>query len=117
MLVKDLAGNYGAEMTYVEYRTFRRFWPEACPETPRGFSMQACPKTPHRLRCRPVNSSAPPTHHSLYNSDKLSRLAPPSELIERHYYLRNQEFSGRPHARRLFCGGDWRSSMSQVLGC
>jgi hypothetical protein len=49
MLVEDLAGNYGAEMTGVEYRTFRRFWPGACPETPRGFGVQACPETPHRF--------------------------------------------------------------------
>ena len=76
-------GNYGAEMTGVEYRPFRWFWPVACPETPRGFSMKSCPETPHKLLCRPVNSPAPPTHHSLYNSDKLSRLATPSGLIER----------------------------------
>src|SRR5262245_39967277 len=100
MLVEDLAGNYGAEMTGVEYRTFRRVWPGACTETPRRFNMQACPKTPHRLRCRPVNSPAPPTTHPLYNSDKLSRLAPPSGLIERHstYGIRSLAESCTPGA-------------------
>src|SRR5215468_9465246 len=84
MLVEDLVGNYGAEMTGVECRTFRRSWGGACPETPRGFGAQARPETPHRLRWRPVNSPAPLTRHPLYYSDKLSRLAPPSELIVRY---------------------------------
>ena len=84
MLVEYLESNYGAEITGAEYRTFRGFWHGACPETLRGFSVQACPETPHRLLCQPVNSPAPPTHHALYNSDKLSRLAPPSGLIELH---------------------------------
>src|SRR5262245_1789128 len=84
MLDEDLASNYGAEMTGVECGTFRRFWGGACPETPRGFGAQARPETPHRLRWRPVNSPAPLTRHPLYHSDKLSRLAPTSELIERH---------------------------------
>ena len=37
-----------------------------------------------QVLCQPVNSPAPPTHYPLYNSDKLSRFAPPSELNERH---------------------------------
>src|SRR5262245_22849219 len=71
-------------MTGVECRKFRRFWRRSCPETPREFGAQARPETPHRLRWRPVNSTAPLTRHPLYHSDKLSRPAPPSELIIRH---------------------------------
>jgi len=33
---------------------------------------------------RPAILATPQTHHHIYHSDKLLRLAPPSDLIERH---------------------------------
>ena len=37
---------------------------------------------------RPANLATPLTRHFAYRSDKMSRLAPPSELSERHYPCR-----------------------------
>src|SRR5215510_1808071 len=107
MLVENLTSNYGAEMTGVEYKTFGLAWPWACPETPRGFGRQACPEMPHRLRCRPVNSTALLTRHPLYNSDKLSRLAPPSGLIVRHSTYGIRSLAEGHTLGADFAGGDW----------
>jgi len=59
--------------------------------------VQKRPETPHKLRAygflwlgerrvlRHANSLAPLTRHRPDHGDKLSRLAPPSELIDRHF--------------------------------
>jgi hypothetical protein len=48
------------------------------------------------------------TRHSPYHGDKLSRPTLSSEMSERRHTLWNQMFSGRPHARRLYCIDIWR---------
>jgi len=50
------------------------------------FVVQARPETPRKLGVTACQYQPKLTHHSLYRSDKLSRIAPPSELIERPSY-------------------------------
>jgi len=47
------------------------------------FGAQARPETPRMLGVTACQYQPKLTRHSLYRGDKLSRLAPPSELIER----------------------------------
>jgi hypothetical protein len=114
MLVEEQAGNSGAENNGVECRAFRRQERLACPETPHSFERRQVPKLPTGfcgaaaclLSCRHGV-----TRHPFCRSDKMSRLAPPSESP----FLRNQMFSGKWEHGALSMGENavgrlWRKS-------
>jgi len=57
------------------------------------FGVQARPETTHRLGVTACEYQPKLTRHSLYRGDKLSRLAPLSELIERPSYCEIRSLS------------------------
>ena len=74
--------NSGADNDGVKIRAFRRFGCGQCPEIPHSCWRKRVSKRRTGFATPSVNSPAALTLNFPYHGDKLSRLAPPSELNE-----------------------------------
>jgi hypothetical protein len=74
--------NYGAEMTVLNKGHFARLGVGRVPKCPTSLGRRRVPKYPNRTVRHEANGLSPRyrlTRHFLYHSDKLSRLALPSD--------------------------------------